>query len=238
MRAIKQVARLFSISYVVARHGLFMMVTLVKVIGYLRFLNPRRPSRKTEQDNRLDSLDTIKPLLLKLGQTISSRPEVLEKKIATVLTKVQNKMQSMDNNKAEPNIINPCSEPQLKTNSTISDSIIVSSEQRVTEQEIPTATEQLGQTLKDLLSEMNIAQFTGNKLANQINVLLDKGLEFKNQISDSIQCNISDYLQEELQGFTSRNQLDDFIQDLDELSLNIERLEAHIQQLTSGHEID
>ncbi|HAZ7572851.1 hypothetical protein OQJ02_14520 [Legionella sp. PATHC032] len=65
-----------------------------------------------------------------------------------------------------------------------------------------------------------------------------KGLEFKNQISESMQFNFAKHQCEELQGFTSPKLFDDFIQDLDGLSLHIERLEARIQQLMSCHEIN
>ncbi|HAT1659758.1 TPA: hypothetical protein RG395_002398 [Legionella pneumophila] len=65
-----------------------------------------------------------------------------------------------------------------------------------------------------------------------------KGLEFKNQVSDSIRLHFAQHLHGELQGFTSQKLFDDFIQDLNGLSLHIERLEAQIQQLMSCHEIN
>ncbi|AMP90841.1 hypothetical protein [Legionella pneumophila] len=65
-----------------------------------------------------------------------------------------------------------------------------------------------------------------------------KSLEFKNQVSDSIRLHFAQHLHEELQGFTSQKLFDDFIQDLDGLSLHFERLEARIQPLMSCHEID
>ena len=50
--------------------------------------------------------------------------------------------------------------------------------------------------------------------------------------------NVTEYLQEELRAFPSRNELDDFYNDIDELSLDVERLQAHVNQLLSAHETD
>ena len=103
---------------------------------------------------------------------------------------------------------------------------------------------ELGQKVKKLFDEMDIdweghlAHFTGDVVAHQIGSLFRKGLEFKKQFSQSMRLNITEYLQEELRIFPSRNELEDFFNDVDELSLNVERLQARVNQFLSAHETD
>ncbi|MCL9683016.1 ubiquinone biosynthesis accessory factor UbiJ [Legionella maioricensis] len=103
---------------------------------------------------------------------------------------------------------------------------------------------ELGQNVKKLFDEMDIdweghlAHFTGDVVAHQIGSLVRKGMEFKKQFSQNMRQNVTEYLQEELRVFPSRNELDDFYNDVDELSLNVERLQAHVNQLLSDHETD
>ena len=98
---------------------------------------------------------------------------------------------------------------------------------------------ELGQQVKKLFDDMDIdweghlAHFTGDVVAHQIGSFVRKGMEFKKQFSHSMRHNMTEYLQEELRVFPSRNELDDFFNDVDELSLNVERLQAHINQLMS-----
>ena len=99
---------------------------------------------------------------------------------------------------------------------------------------------ELGQQVKQLFDQIDIdweghlAQFTGDVVAHQIGSLMRKGLQFKNQISESMRLNINEYLQEELSLIPSRNELEDFFKDIDELSLDLERLTAHVNQLMSS----
>lgn len=101
---------------------------------------------------------------------------------------------------------------------------------------------EFGQHVKQLFDEIDIdweghlAHFTGDVVAHQIGAFIRKGIEFKNQFSDSMRHNITEYLQEELRVFPSRNEVDDFFIQVDELSLSIERLQAHVHQLLSRHE--
>ncbi|BCA97070.1 hypothetical protein TUM19329_34310 [Legionella antarctica] len=103
---------------------------------------------------------------------------------------------------------------------------------------------ELGQNVKKLFDEMDIdweghlAHFTGDVVAHQIGSLVRKGIEFKKQFSQNMRQNVTEYLQEELRVFPSRNELDDFYNDIDELSLNVERLQVHLNQLLSDHETD
>lgn len=103
---------------------------------------------------------------------------------------------------------------------------------------------ELGQEVKKLFDDMDIdweghlAHFTGDVVAHQIGSLVRKGVAFKNHFTDSMRMNITEYLQEELRAFPSRNEVEDFYNDSDELALQVERLHAHINQLLSLHEAD
>ncbi|HAT1978441.1 TPA: ubiquinone biosynthesis accessory factor UbiJ [Legionella pneumophila] len=101
---------------------------------------------------------------------------------------------------------------------------------------------ELGQSVKKLFDEIDIdweghlAHFTGDVVAHQIGSFVRKGLEFKNQFSTSMQQNITEFLQEELRICPSRNELEDFFAEVDELVLSVDRLQAHINNLMSNDE--
>lgn len=103
---------------------------------------------------------------------------------------------------------------------------------------------ELGQQVKQLFDDLDIdweghlAQFTGDVVAHQIGSLFRKGLAFKNQFSNTMRQNMSEYLQEELRVLPTRDELDDFFQEIDELSLSVERLQAHINLLMKNNETD
>ena len=103
---------------------------------------------------------------------------------------------------------------------------------------------ELGQQVKQLFDDMDIdweghlAHFTGDVVAHQIGSLVRKGIDFKNQFNDSMRQNVTEYLQEELAVLPSKNELDDFFTAVDELSLSVERLQAHVNHLISRHEIN
>ncbi|HBC2549594.1 TPA: SCP2 sterol-binding domain-containing protein [Legionella pneumophila] len=101
---------------------------------------------------------------------------------------------------------------------------------------------ELGQSVKKLFDEIDIdweghlTHFTGDVVAHQIGSFVRKGLEFKNQFSTSMQQNITEFLQEELRICPSRNELEDFFAEVDELVLSVDRLQAHINNLMSDDE--
>ncbi|CZH11056.1 SCP2 sterol-binding domain-containing protein [Legionella pneumophila serogroup 1] len=101
---------------------------------------------------------------------------------------------------------------------------------------------ELGQSVKKLFDEIDIdweghlAHFTGDVVAHQIGSFVRKGLEFKNQFSTSMQQNITEFLQEELRICPSRNELEDFFAEVDELVLSVDRLQAHINNLMRDDE--
>lgn len=103
---------------------------------------------------------------------------------------------------------------------------------------------ELGQQVKKLFDEIDIdweghlAHFTGDVIAHQLGSLVRKGVSFKKQMGESMRQNMSEYLQEELRVSPSKNELDDFFAQVDELSLDSERLQAHVNHLISRHEIN
>lgn len=103
---------------------------------------------------------------------------------------------------------------------------------------------ELGQEVKKLFDELDIdweghlAQFTGDVAAHQLGSIVRRGLAFTHQVKASIRDNLSEYLQEELRFFPPREEIDDFFQDVDTLALQVERIEAQINQLLVRDEIN
>ena len=103
---------------------------------------------------------------------------------------------------------------------------------------------ELGLRVKKLFDELDIdweghlAQFTGDVVAYQLGSLFRQGLVFKKQLRDSVRSHLTDYLQEEIQMFPPREEIDDFFKDIDKLALDVDRLSAHIHQLMAHYEID
>lgn len=96
---------------------------------------------------------------------------------------------------------------------------------------------ELGQAVKALFDELDIdweghlAYFTGDVVAHQLGSLVNKGLKWTQQFSQSMQDNLNEYVHEELQLSPGPAELADFYQDVDQLALDVERLEAKIKQL-------
>ena len=101
---------------------------------------------------------------------------------------------------------------------------------------------ELGQKVKTLFDEIDIdweghlAQFTGDVVAHQVGSLFRQGIAFKRQIDTSFCHNVTEYLQEEIRLFPPREELDDFFNDIDALSLTVERLEATVNLLWADYE--
>ena len=71
-------------------------------------------------------------------------------------------------------------------------------------------------------------------VAYQVGSLVRQSLAFKRQISESLRYNVTEYLQEELRVFPPREEINDFFNDIDELWLNVERIEAGVNQLLAS----
>lgn len=103
---------------------------------------------------------------------------------------------------------------------------------------------ELGEKVKKLFDELDIdweghlAHFTGDVVAYQIGSLFRQGLEFQRQVTSSIRNNFTEYFQEELRLFPPREEINDFFNDIDHLSHDVERLEAQIKLLMASYEIN
>ena len=103
---------------------------------------------------------------------------------------------------------------------------------------------ELGEHVKQLFDELDIdweghlAHFTGDVIAYQLGSLFKQGLAFQRQLTTSLQQNVTEYVQEELRLFPCAEEINDFFNDVDQLALDVERLAAHIQQLTASYEIN
>lgn len=101
---------------------------------------------------------------------------------------------------------------------------------------------ELGQQVKKLFDELDIdweghlAHFTGDVVAHQIGSFFRQGLAFKHRMDKSMRHNVTEYLQEEARVFPPREEVNNFFDDVDELSLRAERLAAHVNQLLIHHE--
>lgn len=102
---------------------------------------------------------------------------------------------------------------------------------------------ELGQRVKALFDEIDVdweghlAHFTGDVVAYQLGSFVRKGLQFKKELNESMQKNMTEYVQEELRLFPTREEINDFFDDVDNLVLDVERLQAHINQLMACYEI-
>ena len=103
---------------------------------------------------------------------------------------------------------------------------------------------ELGQRVKALFDgvdidwEGHLARFTGDVVAHQIGTFVRKGTDFGQHLSQSLRASVTEYLQEEARLFPAREEVDDFFNDVDALSLRVERLSAHVHILSESHESD
>ncbi len=101
---------------------------------------------------------------------------------------------------------------------------------------------ELGQAVKKLFDELDIdweghlAHFTGDVCAHQIGSLFRRVNAFHEHLFTSFTHNTKEYLQEEIRLFPSREELQDFFSDVDDISLEVERLEAQIEWIKATHE--
>lgn len=98
---------------------------------------------------------------------------------------------------------------------------------------------ELGQQVKNVFDEIDIdweghlAHFTGDAIAHQIGLWVKQGSVFKQQVSQSMQHSMTNFLQDECRAFPSREEVADFFNDVDELVLDVERLSAHVHLLAA-----
>lgn len=102
---------------------------------------------------------------------------------------------------------------------------------------------QLGQEVKALFDNIDIdweghlAHFTGDVVAHQVGSWVREGYAFNRRLVSSLRRSVTEYLQEERCVFPGPEEVNDFFQDIDELSLRVERLSAHFNQLSVDHDL-
>ncbi len=100
----------------------------------------------------------------------------------------------------------------------------------------------VGQEVKQLFDRIEIdwegylAQFTGDVVAHQVGNFARIGLKMKKQVHASLTRQVQEYIQEETRCSPSPEEVSDFMNDVDELSLKVERLEAHLHHYLRHHE--
>ena len=101
----------------------------------------------------------------------------------------------------------------------------------------------LGQEVKALFDnievdwEGHLAHFTGDVVAHQIGSWVRGGRAFNRRLMSSLKRSMTEYMQEERQLVPCRQEVQDFFQDVDDLSLRLDRLLAHFNQLSVDHEL-
>lgn len=101
---------------------------------------------------------------------------------------------------------------------------------------------ELGQQLKKIFDELEIdweghlAQFTGDVVAHQIGSIFRSGRDFTQKVKNSLQRNVTEYLQEEIRETPSLEEVEDFYKEVDDLTLRMERLAAHINKILVKNE--
>ncbi len=102
---------------------------------------------------------------------------------------------------------------------------------------------ELGQEVKALFDnievdwEGHLAHFTGDVVAHQIGSWVRGGRAFNRRLMSSLKRSMTEYMQEERQLVPCRQEVQDFFQDVDDLSLRLDRLLAHFNQLSVYHEL-
>ena len=76
-----------------------------------------------------------------------------------------------------------------------------------------------------------LAKYTGPIFAHAIGQGVRESLSFAQKTASTFQQNLSEYLQEELRQLPSRNEVECFFEDLDELKLATDRLTARVKRL-------
>ena len=101
---------------------------------------------------------------------------------------------------------------------------------------------ELGQALKKIFDDMDIdweghlAHFTGDVAAYHLGKVFRKGLRFQEKCVEHLRQSTHDYLIHEVHMTPSKQELDAFCEDVDELRLKAERLLAHTLYLQAKND--
>lgn len=96
---------------------------------------------------------------------------------------------------------------------------------------------ELGEAVKALFDDLDIdweghlAYFTGDVVAHQIGNVVRKGASFSEQFRASLKNQFANFFTEELRVAPGQEELRDFLDDVDSMRVDVERLEAKIALL-------
>lgn len=90
----------------------------------------------------------------------------------------------------------------------------------------------------DIDWEGHLAHFTGDVVAHQLGGFFRQGMALTQRVTSSLRANVTEYVQEEVGLFPTREAVDDFFNDVDTLTLQTERLAARIQQWQARYHVD
>jgi ubiquinone biosynthesis protein UbiJ len=94
-----------------------------------------------------------------------------------------------------------------------------------------------GQAFQDLLTgvdwdwEEQLSQLTGDIIAHQIGELVRKGQKWLGETGETLQQDLSEYLQEEARLLPARIELNTFLDKVDQLRSDTDRLSARVERL-------
>ncbi len=96
---------------------------------------------------------------------------------------------------------------------------------------------ELAQNIKNLFDRLDIdweeqvAKVTGDPIAHGVGSFIRKGLAWGKEACAISKQNVTEYVQEEARCFPPREEIEDFLDDVDLLRNDVDRLEARIQRL-------
>lgn len=115
--------------------------------------------------------------------------------------------------------------PASKVHTLFHDAVIISGDVA-----LGSKVKQLFETL-DIDWEGHLAKVTGDVIAYQCGSLIRQGIRYKKHFTESMRHNLTEYLQEECTLMPPREEVNDFCNAVDTLSLDVERLSARIQHI-------
>ncbi len=93
---------------------------------------------------------------------------------------------------------------------------------------------EFGQNVRDLFQTIDIdwqehlSQLTGDIIAHECANVFKRSINFMNDVSQSMQQNLTEYLQEETKHLPCSEEIEDFFDDVDNLKLRLDRLQAKL----------
>jgi ubiquinone biosynthesis protein UbiJ len=99
---------------------------------------------------------------------------------------------------------------------------------------------QVAQQFNDLMDQLDIdweehlAKLTGDSIAHTLGNMIRQTCRWGKKTRETLTLNVSEYVQHEISCFPSRIETDDFLNDVDELRSDVDRLSLRIKQLTEG----